>query len=848
MTSKVRFIHAADMHIGAPTRGFGALDGQWAEQLINAIPEAYDRLIETAISRKVDFVVLAGDIFDSSHSSYGDYLHFFEGLEKLDRAGIPSYLVTGNHDPYTYWVRDMFRLPPSAHMLGVGVPSFELYERDGQPLCLIGGRGFYNQSWSNDENIADGITRENAVGALGDAHPNADQAPFAIGIIHTGLDIDLNKAPTTEEALLSHDIDYWACGHLHHSIVRPNAGDPRIVFPGCIQGRDVKETGERGCFLVELEQGVSPRLEFIPTASVVFHTLDVDVGECLTLAEVEQLVRKALFRENGYDHCDRMVVRVNLVGTTELHCYLRQPDVIAGARKHVNDACPNFHCDAIVDCTRAKRAEGEALTFEEPDSALIDYVQNTFVQRRIAVPDALARRMGDFRQSAETRACDLLDTQGETAEALASLQGEIEQAQQGIRELGDELEMKFVEVRKATEETYVFKQDDRELCELREGVEKTTESVASLSAEIETLAKGRDEISRIDGLVGQRNEELAQLAESAAELELRAAEGQPINQKLLDMTPQDSRAARDRLEELSDERGRIVRAVDEARERSTASSAAYDALLEIDESEVKESRRFAHRHAQIIASALMPVIFVAAGIPLFIHGRQINSLSFTAFGIALVVLAFFLAAAALVVLFRPNKELELLEARRKDANWVMLQDKKLLDARLAEAAEIDRQINDYLDGSGFEKANGSIRQALSLLDDAQEERSRLAEIQQHSAAIAMHEETARNALDELNASRRQAEGKAGLPEGVSLDDVESGLSEKKARLEALNGQLEQSTARANDLSERLGQARQDNGFSHLKLDYHQIRAQLRVAKHDFITLLLAQRLLEGDKQ
>ena len=120
-------------------RGFRNLSDSWASRLRRAIPEAYDRMIETAIARKVDFAVFAGDMFDTARASYGDYLRFFEGLERLDAAGIPSYLITGNHDPYTAWQYDLAKLPESAHMLGFDGPQFALYEREGEPLCLIGG-------------------------------------------------------------------------------------------------------------------------------------------------------------------------------------------------------------------------------------------------------------------------------------------------------------------------------------------------------------------------------------------------------------------------------------------------------------------------------------------------------------------------------------------------------------------------------------------------------------------------------------------------------------------------------------------------------------------------------------
>ena len=141
MPKQLTFIHAADLHLGASFRGLRALSDVWANRLFSAIVEAYDRVIDAALDRQVDFVVIAGDIFDSARASYGDYLHFFEGLKRLDKAGIPSYLVSGNHDPYTSWTRDFFAFPPSTRMLPADRPGFELFVREGEPLCIIGGRG-----------------------------------------------------------------------------------------------------------------------------------------------------------------------------------------------------------------------------------------------------------------------------------------------------------------------------------------------------------------------------------------------------------------------------------------------------------------------------------------------------------------------------------------------------------------------------------------------------------------------------------------------------------------------------------------------------------------------------------
>ena len=77
MTESLTFLHTADLHLGAPFRGLAKVSPAWAARLVQAIAEAFDRVIDTAVSRKVDFVVISGDVFDASRASYGDYLRFF---------------------------------------------------------------------------------------------------------------------------------------------------------------------------------------------------------------------------------------------------------------------------------------------------------------------------------------------------------------------------------------------------------------------------------------------------------------------------------------------------------------------------------------------------------------------------------------------------------------------------------------------------------------------------------------------------------------------------------------------------------------------------------------------------
>lgn len=426
MPKSLTFIHAADLHLGAPFRGLAQVSETWSVRLMSAIHEAFERVVDAALTREVDFVVIAGDVFDATRSSYGDYLRFFKGMKRLGEAGIPVYLVAGNHDPITSWKQGLFLLPENAHMLSATQPEFHLFERDGEPLCIIGGRSYYNQTWPMDECIASGITRKAGIDALREDFPQAGSAPFAVGVLHTGLNLDPIKAPVKPSVLMAAGMDYWACGHIHMPYAYPSRENQRIVFSGCIQGRDIKETGPRGINHVTLTEGKPPEVTFIPTASVVWQQLPVDVSVCEALPDVADRIMRELFRVNGKAHCEEMVSRIRLVGSTHLHEVLQRPDVREDMRKHVNDSYSAFFCDLITDETTTPR-DKDALREEglfpavmlqvssdllsRPDDSKA-FLQDEFLKRNLQLPSSCAARVEELSARAEDLVLDLL-SQGE---------------------------------------------------------------------------------------------------------------------------------------------------------------------------------------------------------------------------------------------------------------------------------------------------------------------------------------------------------------------------------------------------------------------------------------------------
>ena len=100
--SAAKFLHAADLHLGAPLESLGeAIDDATYERVKALVNRAFDRLSDVAISEGVDFVVLAGDVYDNADRDPGAQRRFLRGLRRLSEARIKVFMVHGNHDPLT---------------------------------------------------------------------------------------------------------------------------------------------------------------------------------------------------------------------------------------------------------------------------------------------------------------------------------------------------------------------------------------------------------------------------------------------------------------------------------------------------------------------------------------------------------------------------------------------------------------------------------------------------------------------------------------------------------------------------------------------------------------------------
>jgi exonuclease SbcD len=295
------FIHAADLHLGSPLSGLATRDADLARRLATAGRQAFEDLVTQAIERRVAFVVVAGDIYDGDWADNTIGLFFARQVARLDRAGIPTILVRGNHDAESVITRSI-TLPPSVHVFSAARAETLRLEA---VRVAVHGRSF--QARAVEENLS--LT-----------YPAALPGWFNLGVLHTsctGHAAHETYAPCSVADLTARGYDYWALGHIHD--YAELSRDPWIVFPGNIQGRSVRECGEKGAVLVEVADGRVTELSRLPLDRARFEQISVDLSAAADTRAALETVETAL-RPLAEVAVQRLVlVRVHLAGTTPAH-------------------------------------------------------------------------------------------------------------------------------------------------------------------------------------------------------------------------------------------------------------------------------------------------------------------------------------------------------------------------------------------------------------------------------------------------------------------------------------------------------------------------------------------------
>lgn len=297
----MKLVHAADLHLDSPLRGLTHYEGAPLAEVRGATRRALEALVDLCVREEAKLLLIAGDLYDGDFRDYSTALCFTEQMARLREGGTRVVWLRGNHDAANRITRHL-RAADHVTELSHESPASVIFEDLG---IAVHGQGYAARD------VQDNLARH---------YPEPVSSLLNVGLLHTALDGREGHAlyaPCTPRELVAKGYDYWALGHVHHREVVSE--EPWVVFPGNLQGRQIRETGPKGATLIETFgdriHTVKPRV----LDQVRWELVEVDTSSCRTLSDVLDAATRAMSARRVQAEDRVLAMRVRLIGTTEAH-------------------------------------------------------------------------------------------------------------------------------------------------------------------------------------------------------------------------------------------------------------------------------------------------------------------------------------------------------------------------------------------------------------------------------------------------------------------------------------------------------------------------------------------------
>ncbi len=268
-----RFAHISDVHLGG-----------WKQQPMQELNfQSFKKAIDICIKSKLDFVLIAGDLFDSAYPSIEILKETFSEFKRLKEANIPCFIIAGSHD-YSVSGKTFLDVLEKAGFC----KNVEDFEKRDDSLILNPTvyKGFAIYGYPGRKS---GLEIEE----LRKIKLNDSPGMFKILMLHTTIDKARGTLPVDAlevESLPS--ADYYALGHLHIDFQYQNFVYPGPVFPNNFQELEDLKSGS--FYIVDTE--VENTLAKIELKIKEVLTLNIEIKNALTATQkiISELEKKEL--------------------------------------------------------------------------------------------------------------------------------------------------------------------------------------------------------------------------------------------------------------------------------------------------------------------------------------------------------------------------------------------------------------------------------------------------------------------------------------------------------------------------------------------------------------------------
>jgi len=264
-----RFAHLGDCHIGA-----------WRDQKLRELNlEAFMKSLDLCVEEKVDFIIISGDLFDTTLPDLGIVQKAVEKIREVKEKGIKFYLTYGSHDfsPNSVSIVDilassgLFKKVVNADIIDERLHlNFVTDSKTGAKICGLSGRKLGLEKKYFELLDVENLEREKG---------------FKIFAFHNAIiELRPNTAAYPEGVPIScfpKGFDYYAGGHIHEKLEHEVKDYGWVAFPGCLFGAtftDLEITAKgarRGFFIVDFDEKITcSKFVEIKSTGIFLHEMD----------------------------------------------------------------------------------------------------------------------------------------------------------------------------------------------------------------------------------------------------------------------------------------------------------------------------------------------------------------------------------------------------------------------------------------------------------------------------------------------------------------------------------------------------------------------------------------------
>jgi len=294
---QMKFAHLADCHLGS-----------WREPKLKELnSRAFEKAVDICIKEKVDFILISGDLFNTSIPSIDVLRETVVKLKKLKDLNIQVYTIAGSHDfsPSGKTMLDVLEQAGLVKNIAKATEEngklrliFTKDNKTGAKIAgMIGKKGMLEKSYFK------AIDKESLEREKG----------FKIFMFHTALDElkpkELEKMDSAPISLLPKGFDYYAAGHVHVRMEKSLSGYKNIIYPGPLFPNNFSELEkETGGFYI-YDNG---KIEFKPINIINVHAVEIDCNHKVP----EQITSEVLSKIQNKEFLNTIVL-LRLYGTLE---------------------------------------------------------------------------------------------------------------------------------------------------------------------------------------------------------------------------------------------------------------------------------------------------------------------------------------------------------------------------------------------------------------------------------------------------------------------------------------------------------------------------------------------------